>query len=192
MAITLEIDVFTGRPNPVIELDEDLSRSLSERLRPTTRLDAGITPPEPSFLGYRGFIVEGADRYNDGLPRRLRLRSGTVTGVGLAHHIEDRDAQSYLTSSDGPLTEVGFDLERLRQLIDQASDLIDWPWWDWYPWPWTNPCSCAPIYEPNWWNVPARQPVNNCYNYASNYRTDTFAQPGQRRRRSRVHGAYLR
>jgi hypothetical protein len=26
--------------------------------------------------------------------------------------------------------------------------------------------------------VPARQPFNNCYNYATNYRSDTFAQPG--------------
>jgi hypothetical protein len=27
--------------------------------------------------------------------------------------------------------------------------------------------------------VPARQYGNNCYNYGTNYRTDTFAQPGQ-------------
>ena len=40
-------------------------------------------------------------------------------------------------------------------------------------------CQCAPLYEPAWWNVPARQPFNNCYNYATNYRTNTFAQPGR-------------
>ena len=31
-----------------------------------------------------------------------------------------------------------------------------------------------------WWNDGgARQFNNNCYNYATNYRTDTFAQPGK-------------
>ena len=38
-------------------------------------------------------------------------------------------------------------------------------------------------YNPGFWNVPAVQPHNNCYNYARNWRTDTFAQPG------RAHGA---
>jgi hypothetical protein len=42
------------------------------------------------------------------------------------------------------------------------------------------PCRCAPLYEPNWWNDGGqKQGNNNCYNYAANYRTDTFAQPGQ-------------
>lgn len=40
-------------------------------------------------------------------------------------------------------------------------------------------CRCGPIYEPNWWNVGTIRPNNNCYNYATNYRTDTFAQPGK-------------
>ena len=40
-------------------------------------------------------------------------------------------------------------------------------------------CPCGPLYEPGWWNVPARQPYNNCYNYGTNVRTNTFAQPGR-------------
>ena len=38
-------------------------------------------------------------------------------------------------------------------------------------------------FNPAFWNAPAVQPHNNCYNYARNWRTDTFAQPG------RAHGA---
>jgi hypothetical protein len=34
-------------------------------------------------------------------------------------------------------------------------------------------------YNPGFWNVPAVQPYNNCYNYAMNYRSNTFAQPGR-------------
>ena len=43
-----------------------------------------------------------------------------------------------------------------------------------------NPCQCAPDPDLAWWNDGgARQFNNNCYNYATNYRTDTFAQPGK-------------
>src|SRR5882724_8995077 len=46
-------------------------------------------------------------------------------------------------------------------------------------WPSKLACRCAPLYEPAWWNDGGqRQFNNNCYNYACNYRTDTFAQPG--------------
>jgi hypothetical protein len=38
-------------------------------------------------------------------------------------------------------------------------------------------------FNPGFWNTPTVQPRNNCYNYARNWRTDTYAQPG------RAHGA---
>jgi len=38
-------------------------------------------------------------------------------------------------------------------------------------------------FNPAFWNTAVVQPHNNCYNYARNWRTDTFAQPG------RAHGA---
>lgn len=38
-------------------------------------------------------------------------------------------------------------------------------------------------FNPAFWNSPAVQPYNNCYNYARNWKTNTFAQPG------RAHGA---
>lgn len=37
----------------------------------------------------------------------------------------------------------------------------------------------APVYNPAIWNTPAVQPHNNCYNYANNRITNTFAQPGR-------------
>jgi hypothetical protein len=42
---------------------------------------------------------------------------------------------------------------------------------------WIN--RCIPAYDPADWNAdPHVQQCNNCYNYACNIRTDTFAQPG--------------
>ena len=43
------------------------------------------------------------------------------------------------------------------------------------------------VFNPNFWNDPNVRPRNNCYNYASNKRTDTFAQPG--RGSGRIYGA---
>jgi hypothetical protein len=34
-------------------------------------------------------------------------------------------------------------------------------------------------FNPKFWNDPTHQSRNNCYNYATNRRTDTFAQPGR-------------
>ena len=42
-----------------------------------------------------------------------------------------------------------------------------------------KPCKC-PQYEPDAWNNDQdTQENNNCYNYATNKQTDTFAQPGR-------------
>jgi hypothetical protein len=37
----------------------------------------------------------------------------------------------------------------------------------------------VPIYDPGFWNVSSRVYYNNCYNYATNEATNTFAQPGR-------------
>ncbi len=43
------------------------------------------------------------------------------------------------------------------------------------------PCHAhdAPAYNPAFWNHPPVQGTNNCYNYANNQATNTFAQPGR-------------
>ena len=54
----VELDVFSGRPNPRWQLDE---RSGQELRRLQSRLSvSSVAPAEPPALGYRGF------RYTDG------------------------------------------------------------------------------------------------------------------------------
>jgi hypothetical protein len=49
----VELDIFSGRPNPRWQLDERTSRELRELLR---RLRRSVGPAiEPAGLGYRGF-----------------------------------------------------------------------------------------------------------------------------------------
>ena len=50
----VELDVFSGRPNPRWELDEAASREV--RRRASTLVPATVPAPEPPGLGYRGFV----------------------------------------------------------------------------------------------------------------------------------------
>ena len=66
----VELDVFSGRPNPRWELDEQSSKKLLQiqsRLRRTRE-----SPPDPPGLGYRGFWYADATT-------RVRAYRGYVT-----------------------------------------------------------------------------------------------------------------
>ena len=151
---------------------------------PVRRLGQGEPdlPPEPT-LGYRGLVVDQIGDRRPELPDVFRVAGGDVFGRGLAHRASDDRVEDYLIGANGPLRRAGLDPVVLDGLPEEAERFRDirqsWPV-QFPPIPfWPQRCRCGPLYEPGWWNVPSRQPVNNCYNYATNYRTDTFAQPGQ-------------
>jgi hypothetical protein len=50
----VELDIFSGRPNPRWELDEPASREVRRRASGLTPATAQL--PEPPGLGYRGFV----------------------------------------------------------------------------------------------------------------------------------------
>jgi hypothetical protein len=183
MGLRITIDVFSGRPNPTVELTDAASAELLERLTPRRRLEPGEPdlPPEP-VLGYRGVLVEQTGEPHPDLPDSFRVVGGDLFGRGLAHRARDEQVEDLLVSPDGPFRQVDLDDEFFEQLRGEVGRFVEirrrWPI-DVIPLPWwLNRCRCAPKYEPTWWNVPPRQFSNNCYNYATNYRSDTFAQPG--------------
>jgi hypothetical protein len=59
MALRITIDLFSGRPNPVITLDDNAAAEVVERLGPAGTLKGhdAQAPPEP-ILGYRGVAIE--------------------------------------------------------------------------------------------------------------------------------------
>jgi hypothetical protein len=183
MALRITIDVFSGRPNPVIELNESESRKVLERLQPAQALkrsDPGL-PPFPT-LGYRGLIVEQIGARAKGLPKSFRVANGDLFGPKLAHRAADEAFEDFFCGSTGPIRKIKLGREfpaALRKEIDRFRRLrLKYPWRP-VRWPLRFHCHCAPLYEPNWWNDGGQsQWNNNCYNYATNYRTDTFAQPG--------------
>jgi hypothetical protein len=181
--LRVTIDIFSGRPNPVFELEGAAAREAIRRLAPAARLrsdDAGM-PPEPT-LGYRGLIVEQVSDPDRSLPTTLRVAHGDLFGPRLAHRAADEAFEDFVLTPE-VLEQLGLGARFpavLRREIRRFRDVrLRWPWKRPIRWPLRPLCRCAPLYEPAWWNVPARQPFNNCYNYATNYRSDTFAQPGK-------------
>jgi hypothetical protein len=178
-------DVFSGRPNFTIELEGVEAEEALERLQPVRRLsedDPGLLP-EPT-LGYRGLIIEQTgDESVEQLPSRFRLTGGDLFGPGLAHRAADEDFEDFIFGDTGPMRRLDVQddfFEGLRDEADRFQDLRNSSLRPHYvPPPWVGYYAGAPPYESGWWNVPTRQTYNNCYNYATNYRTDTFAQPGR-------------
>ena len=58
--MVVELDVFSGRPNPRWELDDRASQELRQLQGRLTK--ARETPPEPPGLGYRGFLYGDGER----------------------------------------------------------------------------------------------------------------------------------
>ncbi len=72
--MTVELDVFSGRPNPAWKLSPAESAKLAEMLKdipPSQMVGA------EGGLGYRGFVLSNPERAA-GLPTRIRIYNGMV------------------------------------------------------------------------------------------------------------------
>ncbi len=188
--LKVTIDAFSGRENPSWVLDEkdeqDLLKDLARNRGMVGEENAGY-----SGLGFRGIIVEAqTDDFSDqyGLPMTIRLAGGAsdneAKGLETAERII-KSARKYASKAEEA---VGYALDKaLEDLILQQLDRI--------PGPQATEetdgtakeeagkdVSCPFMlcrFNPGFWNDAAHITRNNCYNYASNKRTDTFAQPGR-------------
>lgn len=170
MARFAMLDIFSGRPNPVWRLDSDTLGEIE-----MTMEGGGFGEP-PEGLGYRGIkIIESdaaldesavtADAIGDfsevvtisGSEQIERTLLGSARSAGAI----DGDLFAFLSDQAGSASGASMSMEAIS--------------------PTCPPCggADAPSYDPSTWNDPSRQPFNNCYNYANNQATNTFAQPGR-------------
>src|SRR5262249_27044375 len=130
-------------------------------------------------LGYRGIVIEQIGVRARKLPQTFRVVGGAIIGPEIANRTAGEELEDFLVGRRGPLRRVklptGFhrflvrEITRFRQAKFRPAHKVHKP----------PRCRCAPDYEPNWWNDGGQKQFNNnCYNYSTNYRTDTFAQPG--------------
>lgn len=190
MSLRVTIDVFSGRDNPVIELSEEEARNYLQRLTPQKKLSkADAAFAESTVMGYRGMIVEQTTPISDALPTSFKLAADRLVGPQLSHKAVPSDVEGNIIQSHA--TEIndkygaGFS-DRLLNAVEERrkgaafKSIVPIPY---PPRKICKPSGCpfrSPVPDLAWWNDGlTKQQKNNCYNYSTNYRTDTFAQPGR-------------
>ena len=172
MSKLVMLDVYSGRPNPVWEIDEGDARGF------VAEGSSALSDAEGPSLGYRGFkILDAAG----GVQEMAGLSEGNSASYAVESHIlGNHDAERALLEAgtrSGAIdqTLAGFVAGEIGNVQAQGALVegigVTCP-----------PCGggAAPGYDPGYWNNDAtRLRNNNCYNYANNLATNTFAQPGR-------------
>ncbi|MBC7872946.1 MAG: hypothetical protein H7Y01_03060 [Ferruginibacter sp.] len=188
MKLKITIDIFSGRPNPELIVSGAEAKKVLDTISPSGKLKTvtarSIQPP--SGLGYRGIIVEQLDKGSQAHPSRMQITPDTLFGGGNYSSLKGEAVESFIFDKLRRFKNVPnrnefkkyIEVEIKRFKINwEAIAKIPFPKW---PPIFFRPCQCAPDPDLAWWNDGGTiQFNNNCYNYASNYRTNTFAQPGR-------------
>ena len=199
------VDIFSGRPNPSwMVIDQAEGAGFLKAIAEVPEL---ISKPDSGFggLGYRGMTIElfGDEDASDlKLPatfgfanmagRNLR-RAGEIA----ASLIENMTKYNRISLPEHELTPINaqiqaYCLEQLEAFVKNPPKILELP--KRFPRatrktvrdPKCDQCFYEiSRFNPAFWNSdPYVQHNNNCYNYARNWRTNTFAQPGK------AHGCY--
>lgn len=200
--LQITADVYSGRPNPTwLVHDEAEARAIMRELGQRRMTTAAA--PEEGGLGLRGFHIDVASDEASASDRELAgylavgaTASSEASALGeRLVALLSRDASAMASESLGQspddlatyltaqIHSVGHasvtdaregaegaeDDEIAAEAIDASRGI-------------GAKASCTielGAFNPGFWNTAATQPHNNCYNYASNKRTNTFAQPGR-------------
>ncbi len=189
MKIKMTLDIFSGRPNPTLEVSGREAQKILDQLslKSAFRKTTDNHPDEPVNLGYRGIILEQQGKGDSDYPPYIRITPDRAYSGDKSASAHDNEFEKIILDKlpkfKGITNKNEFKKKVLGQIEKFRTERL--PLLEKVPgkvilWPVINTCSCAPEHEIAWWNDNGqRQLHNNCYNYATNYRTDTFAQPGR-------------
>jgi hypothetical protein len=191
MSLRVTIDIFSGRRNPTVQLDEQTAQAALTLMQPHRLEYADVEKPPVHALGYRGLVVEQLGLRAPHLPRVFRVARGTIFGRGVVARIRDTDLEDLLVPYAPAFSPLALDpslhghvrreVDRFRaapppSAADAPADALGATELNRL----RRGCRGAPLYEPEWWNDGGQKQINNnCYNYSTNYLTGTFAQPGR-------------
>lgn len=188
--LRIEVDMYSGRPNPFWTVDEKDAKKILDKISKSAQAVADIETGQRD-LGYRGLIIEPLTEelmYEYDTPASFRIasiESKDLAGeVDLATEIiKKMPLEKKAVDADATPLEANLQETILKELNvfskrtaifsekDGAKEVLP-------------PVDAACQYErtqfnPGFWNDSAHISKNNCYNYAINKRTDSFAQPGR-------------
>jgi hypothetical protein len=187
MKLKLTIDIFSGRPNPTLIVEGNEAKKMLKQIELSAALKTNAKQKEPEHLGYRGIIVDQLDGGQTDFPDHFRITPNRVFAGDQNAAAKGKNIETTVIDSIAKFKGVGNRKEFKALLVSEIENypsindaILAAPVMGPILLPRPNPCQCAPLPDLAWWNDGGqRQYNNNCYNYASNYRTDTFAQPGK-------------
>jgi hypothetical protein len=194
MSVKITINLFSGVKNPSFILsDAAYEKHLQQFSIDKFKKPTKVTKPYPAVLGFRGITIEQQGNRN-------KLEDIVVTH--LTH--DAAFANGLVADAKVDFSQLIFDnLEKIRgidtprifrkKLEQSVEDFInkrelynrnyaihfDKTLLEFYRPLKYKACYCSPVPDLDNWNTLGVQGGNNCYNYGTNYRTDTFAQPGE-------------
>jgi hypothetical protein len=200
--LKIEVDLFSGRPNPVWYLTGEATQLLQEM----AKAPQALAKPGAGFNGLglrevRVEVIHDDEPERHGVPEQFALASTGAADFASSCDLARRVVEAMPLDSSvrllehaiTPLSKAIRDLAlaRIEGVLRDPPKPPPPP-----PPPPPNPLrttidddKCTQCqyevsqFNPGFWNNPSTQPYNNCYNYARDWRTNTFAQPG------RAHGA---
>ena len=172
MPSIVTLDIFSGRENPSWVVDDDKVADLQRVAGAAAGARLGPLP----ILGYRGFQVRPVDSEH----AAAAALEGVPQGPHGAVVVGQREAEELLLSTAAEHLDDQL-RAYVREAITRGPDTAAMQAAEAAAAVRCPPCHAhdAPAYNPAFWNTPARQPTNNCYNYANDQATNTFAQPGR-------------
>ena len=168
MSTLVTLQVYSGLPNPSWELTDAETDELRARLQAIENRSLSKPPGLSGRLGYRGFSIETVGERN--LDASMYAHGGVVD-VGqfdLSLRADSSEFEAFLLATAGNAISSAlkdYIAEQIASHFDSADSFgaVD-----------------EPSYNPGKWNNdPNIRMKNNCYNYANDKITNTFAQPGR-------------
>jgi hypothetical protein len=170
LSVTVILNVFSGRSNPEWQLSEDQAQQLRERLEANRSTTFEKPPGVVGGLGYTGFKLVATQE--DNIEPEIFVHNDVIDlgANNLSLRSVGRELERWLLSTAGEAVEpavqryvegeLGGGLYAGRPARARVLEV--------------------PRFEPHVWNNnPHTLANNNCYNYACNLMTNTFAQPGR-------------
>ena len=151
----MTLEVYSGVPDPqwIIQKGHPAYSEIKRLLSSAAKYE-----PEdaPSKLGYEGFIVQEVKKGK---------KQPEVLIVG-----PETEKLQLLLLQNAPEGKVSSTIKKVVEKEIQGGKVFAAK---------RTVKRYAPPHDPAYWNNEAHVEKNNCYNYASTVRTDTFAQPGR-------------
>lgn len=174
MTVIVTLDMYSGLPNPSWELSDEDAQKLKAMLASRVQISSATSPGALSRLGYRGLIVSASDP--NLAPSVLRAFDGILEAASLAQpNVIDHDSEVELFLLGTAGTALRRDeYELVREQVEKNVE--------------GGPAGSSKGFEPmaeppfdpgKWNNNETVRLNNNCYNYANDKITNTFAQPGR-------------